>query len=136
MPLYQPTEQDVAELAKDMLGGHVYNIEQVPEHNVLMIFMFLIFGSDTILDDLTEEEKKDLIIFSVYGKDQTTGTAINGYPCFLSGKIWPRSAYIKAQEKAKAAEEVLFPKAPKPKVEEFFAANPSQSMSSSEEPSA
>lgn len=99
------TEAEIAELARDMLAGTVYALEDVPQSIIPLVFMPLALGNP--FKGYSKPQLERLFIFSVLGKDASAPRAVNGYPMFVAMQVWRRRDAIKAAERAKEAEKML-----------------------------
>jgi hypothetical protein len=99
------TDQEISELAQDLVANRVYAIEWMSEQDAMSAFgIFVMMGA---FDNYYPAALKYIFPFAVMGKDKTSPTAINGIPMFFSMQVWRRSDVQLAVEKANKAREVL-----------------------------
>jgi len=98
------SEDQIKELARLMLLGHVFNSDYVGNH-VISVFLPLAFGG---LSHIPTEQLNQLVIWASEDAHHTLRVFVNGLPIFTECRIWWRDDYRKAYqlfEKAKAAQE-------------------------------
>lgn len=91
------TDDEVRELARELVRGRVYGTWNVPLNMLSMVFVPVMLGG---LAGLPEEMFAKISVFAIHGTHKTTGMAINGFPTFVEVRVWLTSDIQRAMDLA------------------------------------
>lgn len=98
------SQEQIAELARDLVGGQVYTQYDVLPNDIPMVFMPLAFGG---LRGYTKQQLARIVVWGSYPRHKTSGVFCNGFPMFVECCIWRRTDFVTAIKLAEKAQAVL-----------------------------
>jgi len=101
------TNEQIAQLAKDVYEGKVFGSWMIPENQVKNL-MRMIFMAAAFLDDeqIQEMKDKDIVELYEYYDQIRTGRSINGFPIFFSHHELTREDALKLRKGIKRLEQL------------------------------